>query len=96
MALTPRGPRGPGNGGVGAPNGRVRRPVVRRPNATVPARVAEQTPQLPSSAPTPGFRLRSATTDAEIERQIRRLMTLLANDNIDPDAPPGSYINFLI
>jgi hypothetical protein len=93
MALTPSGPR---NSGVGAPNGRVRRPVVRRPNATVPARVAEQAPLLPSSAPTPGFRLRTATTDADIERQIKRLMALLANDNVDPDAPPGSYINFLI
>jgi hypothetical protein len=94
MALTPSGPR---NGGVGAPNGRVRRPVVRRPDAATPARVAQQQPlQIPSSAPTPGFRLRTATTDAEIDRQIKRLMLLLANDNIDPDAPAGSYINFLI
>ncbi|MEO9902871.1 hypothetical protein [Nisaea sp.] len=94
MALTPSGPR---NGGVGAPNGRVRRPVVRRPAAATPARVAQQQPlQIPSSAPTPGFRLRTATTDADIERQIKRLMALLANDNIDPDAPAGSYINFLI
>ena len=91
MALTPSGPR---NGGVGAPNGRVRRPVVRRPD---PARVAQQQPlQIPSRAPTPGFRLRTATTDADIDRQIKRLMLLLANDNIDPDAPAGSYINFLI
>ncbi len=93
MALTPSGPR---NGGVGAPNARVRRQVVRRPDATAPARVAQQPLQIPSSAPTPGFRLRTATTDADIERQIKRLMALLANDNIDPDAPAGSYINFLI
>ena len=94
MALTPSGP---GNGGVGAPHGRIRRPAARRPKAATPARVAQQPPvQIPSSAPRPGFRLRTATTDAEIDRQINRLMALLANDNIDPDAPPGSYINFLI
>lgn len=94
MALTPSGP---GNRGVGAPNGRVRRPAVRRPDAAASVRAARQQPlQIPSSAPTPGFRLRTATTDADIDRQIKRLMVLLANDNIDPDAPAGSYINFLI
>lgn len=94
MALTPSGPRGTGQGGVGDIRGRVQRPAVRRP-----ARVStsDDTPRLiESSAPTPGFRLRTATTDEEIDRQIARLLTLLANDNIDPDAPPGSYINFLV
>lgn len=92
MALSPGGPGGT-QGGVGDIRGRVQRPAVRRP-----ARVTttEDAPQLPSSAPTPGFRLRTATTDEEIDRQIARLLTLLANDNIDPDAPPGSYINFLV
>lgn len=90
MALPPTGP---GNRGVGDIRGRVQRPAVRRPARLVPA---EETPQLAPSAPTRGFRLRTATTDADIDRQIARLMSLIANDNIDPDAPPGSYINFLI
>lgn len=96
MALEPGGPRRPGTGPVGVPGQRVRRPAVRRPEASAPAPAADAVPQLPSSAPSPGFRLRTASTDAEIDRQIARLIGLLANDNIDPDAPPGSYINFLI
>ncbi|WP_193180019.1 hypothetical protein [Nisaea sediminum] len=90
MALPPSGP---GNGGVGDIRGRVQRPAVRRPARVAPA---EETPRIAPSAPERGFRLRTATTDADIDRQIARLMTLIANDNIDPDAPPGSYINFLI
>jgi hypothetical protein len=35
-------------------------------------------------------------SDVEIDRQIRRLMSLIANDNIDPNAPPGSYLNILL
>jgi hypothetical protein len=40
--------------------------------------------------------LRTATTNEEIEAQIARLRTLIANDNIDPDAPAGSYLNILL
>lgn len=63
-----------------------------------PARVGGATRPVPAqrSAPSPGYRLKTATTDAEIQRQIQRLMALIANDNIDPDAPPGSYLNMLL
>ena len=43
-----------------------------------------------------GFRIRTASTDIEIEAQTSRLSSLIANDNIDMKAPPGSYINFLL
>jgi len=43
-----------------------------------------------------GFRIRTASTDFEIEVQISRLSSLIANDNIDMNAPPGSYINLLL
>ena len=45
---------------------------------------------------TQGFRIRTASTDIEIEVQISRLSSLIANDNIDMNAPPGSYINLLL
>lgn len=50
---------------------------------------------LPAT-PAPGFRLRTAVTDEEIDAQIVRLRSLIANDNIDPEAPVGSYLNFLV
>jgi hypothetical protein len=67
------------------------------PSAPAPTtRAAPQRAPVDRSTPQRGFRLKTATTDAEIERQIQRLMTLIANDNIDPDAPPGSYLNMLL
>lgn len=86
MALRPTGPGDP------------RIPARPRGRANVPARVEAPAAPVPTerTAPTRGYRLKTATTDAEIERQIQRLMTLIANDNIDPDAPPGSYLNMLL
>ena len=46
--------------------------------------------------PAQGFRIRTASTDNEIEAQISRLSSLIANDNIDMNAPAGSYINVLL
>ena len=43
-----------------------------------------------------GFRLRTAVSDADIESQILRLQTLIANDNIEFNTLPGSYFNVLI
>lgn len=84
MALRPTG------GGIERPgSGPVARPARGRAVARAPQR-------QPDSAPTPGFRLRTATTEADIDRQIVRLMGLIANDNIDRNAPPGSYFNVLV
>ena len=49
-----------------------------------------------NGSPTKGFRIRTASTDIEIEAQISRLSSLIANDNIDMNAPAGSYINLLL
>ena len=87
MALRPTGPNDP----------RIpeRLPSSRGP---LPAPRPEAPPPAPANRarPTPGRRLKVAVTEAEIEAQIQRLMTLIANDNIDPDAPPGSYLNMLL
>jgi hypothetical protein len=93
VALTPTGPRLPGNA-----DGRVARrpstPAVQRPRTAVPAEqpATVAAPRLPD----PGYRLKTAITPEEIDRQIARLMALIANDNIDPDAPTGSYLNMLV
>lgn len=90
MALRPTG------------SGDPRIPDRGRPRAGVPARVDAPRVPAPSQAPRQapsrgrGYRLKTATTDAEIEKQIQRLLSLIANDNIDPDAPPGSYLNLLL
>jgi hypothetical protein len=49
-----------------------------------------------NGAPAQGFRIRTALTDIEIEAQVSRLSSLIANDNIDMNAPAGSYINLLL
>lgn len=80
------------------------RPASRVPGTKAPAAPpaakapATGSPDAETTArsPQPGRRIRTATTDAEVERQIKRLMVLIANDNIDPNAPPGSYLNMLI
>lgn len=86
MALTPTGPGDP------------RVPARRSRPAGTPARTAPAVPAAPVVRPRPdrGFRLKTATSPNDIERQIQRLMNLIANDNIDPDAPPGSYLNLLV
>lgn len=72
-------------------------PTVKAPAAKAPA-PATSSPDAEAAArnPQPGRRIRTATTDVEIERQIKRLMALIANDNIDPNAPSGSYLNMLV
>jgi hypothetical protein len=86
MALRPTGPQD-----AAVPTIRGRPP---RPN---PARTARPAPEpVERSTPRPGFRLRTAMTEADIDAQIDRLMKLIANDNIDPNAPSGSYLNFMI
>ncbi len=86
MALTPTGPREP------------RVPATRIRPAGTPVRAIPTATPEPAARPRPdrGFRLKTATSPQDIERQIQRLMNLIANDNIDPDAPPGSYLNMLI
>jgi hypothetical protein len=66
-------------------------PVRTTPAATpVPAEPAAR------RRPDRAYRLKAAVSPDDIERQIQRLMSLIANDNIDPDAPPGSYLNMLV
>ena len=83
-----------------APEGPTASAAVRRLRAAQQAASVEAPAQPPapqeSAAPDRGYRLRTATSDAEIERQIQRLMNLIANDNVDPNAPPGSYLNMLV
>jgi len=57
---------------------------------------SEKTVQLQNAETQPGFRIKTALTNDEIELQIRRLSALIANDNIDQGAPRGSYINILL
>lgn len=57
---------------------------------------SEETVKLQNAETPPGFRIKTALTNDEIEMQIRRLSVLIANDNIDQGAPRGSYINILL
>jgi len=57
---------------------------------------SEKTVQLQNAETQPGFRIKTALTNDEIEMQISRLSVLIANDNIDQGAPRGSYINILL
>ncbi len=92
MSLTPTGPRLPEQRGtqVGRPAGRA---VIERLTG-VPQ--PGQREEIEVSRPRPGFRLKTAETEQEIDQQIARLLSLVANDNIDPAAPPGSYLNMLV
>ena len=76
---------------------RITRPVPQKAKTIPPLieRAPSATPQKLKS-PQLGFRLRAATTDQEIEAQFIRLRELIANDNIDPNAPVGSYLNILL
>lgn len=86
MPLRPTGP------------GEPRVPAPRTRPAQTPARTAPAAMPVPAerSRPDRGFRLKTAIAPDEIERQIQRLMNLIANDNIDQEAPPGSYLNMLV
>lgn len=89
MALRPTGP---GNPQLPAPRARPAGVPGRPLPTATPAPAAEPV----RSRPERGYRLKTASSPADIERQIQRLMTLIANDNIDPEAPPGSYLNLLV
>jgi hypothetical protein len=94
MALRPTGPRVPQDNERALVSRPAQRPAISRPSPASPARAA---PVDPVRARTrQGFRLRTAVTEEEIDAQIQRLMLLIANDNIDPDAPAGSYLNLLV
>lgn len=87
MALRPTGP--------GDPQVPATRPrTAGAPGRPVPVTAPASEPVR--ARPERGYRLKTATAPDEIERQIQRLLTLIANDNIDPDAPPGSYLNLLV
>ena len=97
MALTPTGVNDPG----------ITRSEliksIRQPQSHNTARATAQRDVNPkqlqtdkNGSPAQGFRIRTASTDIEIEAQISRLSSLLANDNIDMNAPAGSYINLLL
>ena len=98
MALPPTNTGGPSESRAELIR-RITRPAPQRASST--SAVIEQPASMPAepsapATPQPGFRLRTATTDTEIEAQIARLRTLIANDNIDPNAPTGSYLNILL
>ena len=101
MALPPTG-SGPGNlrERAGLPVGRTPTIPAGRPAPPAAPSATPRTAAAPQSSdpskPAKGRRIRTATSDADIDRQIRRLMSLIANDNIDPNAPPGSYLNILL
>ena len=87
MALTPTGPRIGGQPANDA-SGRVqpRQPLLEGPRLDTPRREQPRRASI----------LRTAMDETEIGRQLTRLSRLLANDEIDQDAPRGSYLNFLV
>jgi hypothetical protein len=97
MALSPTGSN---------PLGETRSELIRRithPNANKTPRPKSQDlvgsnkqVGLSASVPQAGYRIRAATTDEEINAQLKRLFVLIANDNIDQGAPRGSYLNVLL
>jgi len=105
MALPPA--RRPTSGSVPAPSGapetreaalaRIR--GIARPEPAAPAARAEA-PAAPAAAGRPRRRLigpiATAVSESEIAQQLRRLARLWAADEIDMDAPRGSYLNFLV
>lgn len=82
MALTPTGSRIGGQGANGA-SGRVQ---PRQAQMEDPRQGPQRRPSL----------LRTAIDETEIGRQLARLAQLLSRDEIDQDAPRGSYLNFLV
>ena len=97
MALTPTGVNNPG----------ITRSEliksIRQPQSQNTARATARRDVNPNQlqtdkngTPAQGFSIKTASTDIEIEAQISRLSSLIANDNIDMKAPAGSYINILL
>lgn len=88
MAITPTGPRiggqATGQTGTRIQRGREAEP---RPDALLDG---------PRERPQRRSILRTAIDDTEIGRQLARLARLLAANDIDMDAPRGSYLNFLV
>ena len=82
MALRPPGPGSPGG---------PRRPPPRRAASVRPA-----APPAPPQRRRSPRRLPTATSRADIEAQIMRLLDLLANDEVDRNAPRGAYLNLLV
>jgi hypothetical protein len=62
---------------------RITRPVPQKTETTAPLieQAPTRAPEKPA-LPQPGFRLRTATTNQEIDAQITRLRGLIANDNM--------------
>ena len=86
--------------------GETRSELIRRithPNANKTTRPKSQDlvesnkqVQLTTLVPQAGYRIRTATTDEEIDARLKRLSVFIANDNIDKGAPRGSYLNVLL
>ena len=97
MALSPTGSNSPGE---------TRSELIRRithPNTNKALRPKSQDlvasnkqVQLATKVPQAGYRILTATTDQEIDAQLKRLSVFIANDNIDKGAPRGSYLNVLL
>lgn len=98
MALPPTG------SGPNDLRARAGLPPARRPTGTGPGpakaspagAVEPALPQTTAAVPARGRRLRTAISEVDIERQIRRLLGLLASGDVDRKAPPGSYLNLLV
>ncbi|EKE77363.1 MULTISPECIES: hypothetical protein [Oceanibaculum] len=88
MAINPTGPRIGGQASGQAGN-RIQRGQGAQPRPDALLEGPRERPQRRSI-------LRTAIDDTEIGRQLARLGRLLAADEIDMDAPRGSYLNFLV
>jgi hypothetical protein len=92
MAITPTGPRIGGQTAgqtAGQTGNRIQRGQGTQPRADALLEGPRERPQRRSI-------LRTAIDDTEIGRQLTRLARLLAANEIDMDAPRGSYLNFLV
>ncbi|MCR9255654.1 MAG: hypothetical protein NXI16_06105 [Alphaproteobacteria bacterium] len=106
MALPPTGRRSSGNlpartdavGGVSESRAAALAKIreIARPEPAAPAEPAAKA----EKAERPRRRfvgpIATAVTESEIANQLRRLARLWASDEIDMDAPRGSYLNFLV
>lgn len=88
MAITPTGPR-IGGQTAGQAGSRIQRGQGTQPRADALLEGPRERPQRRSI-------LRTAIDESDIGKQLSRLARLLAADDIDMDAPRGSYLNFLI
>ena len=109
MALPPTGRRSSGNlpartdavGGVSESRAAALAKIreIARPEPVAPAEPAAKAEKA-EKAERPRRRfvgpIATAVTESEIANQLRRLARLWASDEIDMDAPRGSYLNFLV